>query len=210
MPKWHMAHTLFTLYTVHSLLWSSFACAVRFSLHLFLFLLEGVALQDDLLLPSLVAYLLVADRGQHLPICRCLCHSSAGSRGLLLCAGTLELEPVASTRARPYPRFCADDRRVRGLEEGRTADGAASREYDGRRARAMGIGPPFELASSSPPFATMQIASKSAFGSTGVGTKLLLLLSESTLVSLLVPFDLDTSCSAASPISVKFSTCGAI
>ena len=63
-----MAHTLFTLYTVHSLLWSSFACAVRFSLHLFLFLLEGVALQDDLLIPSLVAYLLVADRGQHLPI----------------------------------------------------------------------------------------------------------------------------------------------
>ena len=82
------------------------------------------------MLPSLVAYLLVADRGQLLPICRCLCHSSAGSRGLLLCAGTLELEPVASTRTRPYPRFCADDRRVRGLEEGRTADGAASREYD--------------------------------------------------------------------------------
>ena len=186
---------------------------MRFSLHLFLFLLEGVALQDDLLLPSLVAYLLVADRGQHLPICRCLCHSSAGSRGLLLCAGTLELEPVASTRARPYPRFCADDRRVRGLEEGRTADGAASREYDGRRARAitpMGVGPPFELASSSPPFATMEIASKSTCGPTGVGPKLLLLLSESTLVSFLVPFDLDTSCSAASPISVRFSTCGAI
>ena len=69
-----MAHTLpqTTLYTAlhstHSLLWSSFECAMRFSLHLFLFLLEGVALQDDLLIPSLVAYLLVADRGQHLPI----------------------------------------------------------------------------------------------------------------------------------------------
>ena len=74
----------------------------------------------------------------------------------------------------------------------------------------MGVGPPFELASSSPPFATMEIASKSTCGPTGVGSKLLLLLSESTLVSFLVPFDLDTSCSAASPISVKFSTCGAI
>ena len=178
------------------------------------FLLGGVALQDDLLLPSLVAYLLVADdRGQLLPICRRhggLRHSFLG-RALPLCDGTLELETatVTSNHARPCARSCVV-RRLRGLEEGRTADGAASREYDGRRARAMGIGPPFELASSSPPFATMEIASKSTCGPTGVGPKLLLLLSESTLVSFLVPFDLDTSCSAASPISVRFSTCGAI
>ena len=33
--------------------------------------------------------------------------------------------------------------------------------FSGWRARAMGVGPPFELASS-PPFATMQIAYKSA------------------------------------------------
>ena len=105
-------------------------------------------------------------------------------RGLLLCDGTLELETVAPTRTRPYARSC-DGRRPRDLGEGRTADGAASREYDGRRARAMGVGPPFELASS-PPFATMQIAYKSACGPTGVGLKLSLLLWETKLVSLLV------------------------
>ena len=50
----------------------------------------------------------------------------------------------------------------------------------------MGVGPPFELASS-PPFATMQIAYKSACGEpTGVGPKLSLLLWETKLVSLLV------------------------
>ena len=49
----------------------------------------------------------------------------------------------------------------------------------------MGAGPPFELASS-PPFATMQIAYKSACGPTGVGPKLSLLLWETKLVSLLV------------------------
>eukprot|EP00964_Phaeocystis_antarctica_P114465 scaffold78421_cov63-Phaeocystis_antarctica.AAC.3 len=109
---------------------------------------------DDLLLPSLVAYLLVADdRGQLLPSCRRhggLRHSFLG-RALPLCDGTLELETatVTSNHARPCARSCVV-RRLRGLEEGRTADGAASREYDGRRARAMGIGPPFELASSPP------------------------------------------------------------
>ena len=95
-------------------------------------------------------------------------------RGLLLCDGTLELETVASTRTRPNARSC-DGRRLRGLEEGRTADGAVSREYDGRRAREMSVGPPFELASS-PPFATMQIESKLACGPTGAGLLLLLLL----------------------------------
>jgi len=95
-------------------------------------------------------------------------------RGLLLCDGTLELETVASTRTRPNARSC-DGRRLRGLEEGRTADGAVSREYDGRRAREMSVGPPFELASS-PPFATMQFESKLACGPTGAGLLLLLLL----------------------------------
>ena len=76
-------------------------------------------------------------------------HSPMG-RGLLLCGGTLELETVAPTRTRPY-RSC-DGRRLRGLGEGRTADGAASREYDGPRSRAMRVlarysnwPPPFPL-----------------------------------------------------------------
>ena len=88
---------------------------------------------------------------------------------MLLCDGTLEFETVASTRTQCVAR------RVRGQEEERTAGCAASREYDGRRARAMSVGPPFELASS-PPFATTQIAYKSAWGPTGVGLKLSLLL----------------------------------
>ena len=114
-------------------------------------------------------------------------------RWLLLCDGTLELETVASTRTRCVAR------RVRGQEEERTAGGAASREYDGRRARAMGVGPPFELASS-PPFATTQIAYKSARGPIWVGPKLSLLLWETKLASLLVPFDSESSCSVASLI----------
>ena len=73
----------------------------------------------------------------------------------------------------------------------------------------MSVGPRFELASS-PPFATMQIAYKSACGPTGVGPKLSLLLWETKLVSLLVPFDSESSCSVASLISVIFTTCRAI
>ena len=48
--------------------------------------------------------------------------------------GTLVFEAIASTRARKHARSCVD-RRLRGFEEGRTAGGAASREYDGRQGR---------------------------------------------------------------------------
>ena len=65
---------------------------------------------------------------------------------------------AASIRARPYARSCVV-RRVRGRGEGRTAGGAASREYDGRRTRMMGVGPLGELVSSSSPFVSMRTAS---------------------------------------------------
>ncbi len=48
--------------------------------------------------------------------------------------GTLVFEAIASTRARKHARSCVD-RRLRGFEEGRTAGGAASCEYDGRQGR---------------------------------------------------------------------------
>ena len=174
------------------------------------FLLGGVALQDDLLLPSLVAYLLVADdRGQLLPICRRhggLRHSFLG-RALPLCDGTLELETatVTSNHARPCARSCVV-RRLRGLEEGRTAAGAARRECDGRRARAMSVGPSFELASSSPPFAlmwTMSRPSKSPCRPIGASPT----PPSENAAPLLVPIGPEVSCSVTSPISVRFSTC---
>ena len=165
------------------------------------------------MLPSLVTYLLVANRGQLLPICRH--HEGSSSlfcvgRALLLCDGTLEFlcdgtleleTEVASTRARPYARSCVE-RRLRGLEGVRTADGAASREYDGRRARAMSVGPPFEMASSPPSMCTVSRSSKSPFGPAEAGPT----PPSENAAPLLVPFDPDVSCSAASPISVRFST----
>ena len=104
-------------------------------------------------------------------------------RGLLLCNGTLvelEAHTAASIRARPYAISC-DGRRLRGLEGGRTAGVAASREYDGRRTRTMGRGSPVELASF-PSFASMWTASKSTMW-TGV-----------PLVALPVPSGMPLSC----------------
>ena len=121
---------------------------------------------------------------------------------MLLCDGALELETVASTRARPNARSCVG-RRLRDLEEGRTAGGAASREYDGRRARAMMVGPPFEMASSPPSTWIVSRSSKSPCGPARAGPT----PPGENAAPLLVPFGSDASCSAASPISVRFSTC---
>ena len=127
----------------------------------------------------------------------------------LLCDGTLELETVASTLARPCARSCVSRRlRGRGREEGRTAGGAERREYDGRRARAMGVGPPFKMASSSP-FAlawTMSNPSKSPCRPVGASPT----PPSENAAPLLVPFGPEVSCSVASPINARFNTCGAI
>ena len=123
---------------------------------------------------------------------------SSGRKGVLLCDGTLELvahTTAASIRARPYARSCVV-RRVRGRGEGRTAGGAASREYDGRRTRMMGVGPLGELASSSSPFASMWTVSNSTVWDS-------VMLPPDMPV---VKFDPDASCSAASPISARLNT----
>ena len=82
-------------------------------------------------------------------------HISSAQRGLLLCIGTLEFEThtAASTRTRPHAQSCVD-RRLRGIEEGRTADGAASFEYDGSSSNKRRRYATAEL-TSCPPFATM-------------------------------------------------------
>ena len=122
---------------------------------------------------------------------------SSGRKGVLLCDGTLELvaHTATSIRARPYARSCVG-RRVRGREEGRTAGGAASREYDGRRTRTMGVGPLGEPASSSSPFASTWTVSNSRVWDS-------VMLSPDMPV---VKFDPDASCSAASPISARLNT----
>ena len=122
---------------------------------------------------------------------------SSDRKGVLLCDGTLELgaHTATSIRARPYARSCVG-RRVRGREEGRTAGGAASREYDGRRTRMMGVGPLGELASSSSPFAAMRTVSNfTVWDSVKLSPDVPL-----------VEFDPDASCSAASPISARLNT----
>ena len=131
---------------------------------------------------------------------------SSGRKGVLLCDGTLELgaHTATSIRARPYARSWVG-RRVRGREEGRTAGGAASREYDGRRTRMMGVGPLGEPASSSSPFVSMRTASNSTV------CEPVKLSPDVPLVKLspdvpLVKFDPDASCSAASPISARLNT----